>query len=120
MRAVANGTSNRVLRRIRVRAILFLVLALVVGIGAVLLVKTYPDRMSTARANMPVSIVKVVVSATPIPIGTPLSTQHVKLISWPSGDAPTGAFSNVKQVLGRTVRQTLVAGEPILSERLAD
>jgi pilus assembly protein CpaB len=121
MKAVSNiSGSNRIVRKIRVRAIMFLILALVAGVGAVMLVKNYLDRMKAVRAAAPSATVKVVVAAIDIPIGTPLTKQQLATTSWPVKHVPNGAFGNPSEVLDRTVQQTIVKGEPILKERLAD
>ena len=119
MKATADSSGNRVVRKIRVRAMLFLVLALVAGSGAVLLVKKYMDQMDQSRAA-PVTVTKVVIAAVDIPIGTPLELQQLKLASWPTDSRPAGAFGKVEDVVGKTIRQGLVKGEPVLAERLAD
>jgi pilus assembly protein CpaB len=110
-------SSNRVVRKIRVRAILFLMLALIAGGGAVLLVKNYIDRVDQMRAG-PINISKVVVAAIDIPVGTVLAEQHLKLASWPADNIPARGFDRVEKALGKTTRQGLVKGEPVLRDRL--
>jgi pilus assembly protein CpaB len=110
-------SSNRVVRKIRVRAILFLMLALIAGGGAVLLVKNYIDRVDMMRGG-PLNITKVVVAAIDVPVGTVLAEQHVKLVSWPADNMPVRSFDKVDKVLNKTTRQALVKGEPVLQDRL--
>jgi pilus assembly protein CpaB len=110
-------SSNRVVRKIRVRAILFLMLALIAGGGAVLLVKNYVDRVDQMRAG-PINISKVVVAAIDVPVGTVLGEQHLKLASWPADNIPARGFDRVDKALGKTTRQALVKGEPVLQDRL--
>jgi pilus assembly protein CpaB len=115
----AANPSGNVVRRIRVRAVLFLFLALVAGAGAVLLVKNYLDQAGRARAGA-VSTTPVVVAALPIPIGTALEKQHLVAMNWPVESVPEGSFRSPEEVVGKTVRQALVKGEAVLADRLAD
>jgi pilus assembly protein CpaB len=99
---------------------MFLILALVAGVGAVMLVKNYLDRMKVARATAASATVKVVVAAIDIPIGSPLTKQQLATASWPAKHVPNGAFGRPEELIDRTVRQTIIKGEPILKDRLAD
>jgi pilus assembly protein CpaB len=116
--AIADAPGNRVVRKIRIKAILFLVLALVAGAAAVALVKYYLDRLGPSKAAA--TTASVMVAKVDIPIGTELTAEHLKSVAWPAQNLPKGAFSTPKEVVGQTVQQNLVAGEPILHERLAD
>jgi len=62
---------------------------------------------------------RVVVMATAIDGGMPLMTNHVRTLAWPHPSAPLGAFQATDQVIGRVVRQAMVAGEPVLESRLS-
>jgi pilus assembly protein CpaB len=115
----ASAPGDRAVRKIRVRAILFLMLALVAGAGAVLLIKNYLDRMGSGAAAR-VQTVQVVVAKVDIPIGTPLTKEHLAVTGWPQQTVPPGTFTNVELVEGRTIQQALVQGEPVLLSRLAD
>ncbi len=120
MTTITETSSSRLVRKIRLRALLFFALALVAGAGAVFLVKTYMDRARAASATAPIAATLVVVAAEPVPIGTRLQGSHLAVVRWPVGDVPDGAFESVEQVVGRSVQRDLVAGEPVLATRLAD
>lgn len=62
---------------------------------------------------------RVLVAASGIEAGSPLTVKQVQVLQWPLPVAPAGAFEKKEQVLGRVLRQALVAGEPILESRLA-
>jgi len=60
----------------------------------------------------------VVVASVPITYGTVLSAEHLKTVSWPA-DAPQGAFSDPKALIGRAVLVEMVPDEPLLAGKLA-
>lgn len=62
---------------------------------------------------------RVVVMAGAIEGGNPLMPNHVRTLTWPDRIAPPGAFDTTDQVIGRVVRQAMVAGEPVLASRLS-
>jgi pilus assembly protein CpaB len=110
---------SRVVSQIRVRAILFLLLAIVAGAGAVALFKQYLDRVRGAgKVQGPVA--HVVVAATSVPIAARLDAKQLVLVEWPKEHVPEGSFTDLKSVVGKTVQTSLVKGEPVLKERLAD
>jgi pilus assembly protein CpaB len=120
MKAQADPIGSKVIRKIRIKAILFLGLAFAAGLGAIYMVRWYLAKMEGAMASTPVPTTPVVTAATDIPIGTPLAAQHLAVVQWPAASVPTGAFSGIQKVMDRTVTQAVVKGEAILPERLAD
>ena len=115
-----DSSDSRQVTQIRVRALLFLVIAVAAGGGAMVLVKQYMDRVrGAAGANAPQAM-PVVVAAMDVPIAVRLEAQHVKLVQWPKSDVPEGAYHSIKEVLDRTVQTNIMKGEPILLSRLAD
>jgi pilus assembly protein CpaB len=114
-----NAPGARVVRKIRVRALLFLVLALAAGTGAVFLAKRYMDRARRLSAATSVQTAKIVVAAMDIPIATEITEPQVELAPWPASHLPAGSFVKVEEVVGRTTQQNLLKGEPVLGGRLA-
>lgn len=119
MTPVPDGTSRRAVRKVRVKALVFLVLSLAAGAGAVYLVKAYLDGVRSGVAA-PAKMVPVVVAASSIPVGSVLTEQALAVVKWPEASAPDGTFKAPEEVLGRTALQAIVKGEPILTARLAD
>lgn len=117
---MTDAPANRVVRKIRVRAALFFAAAIVAGLAAVFLVKVYLDQAGRRSASSLEHSVPVVIATTEVPSGQPLDAQQLRVVRWPTGYAPTGTFQRIDEVVGQTPRQTLVAGEPILAERLAN
>jgi len=48
-----------------------------------------------------------------------ITSQHVKLLAWPSKSVPSGAVRTLAEAEGRVVRGSIVAGEPLLEGKLA-
>jgi pilus assembly protein CpaB len=117
MNPTPKAFGSKVVRKIRMRAIGFLALALIAGSGAMLLIKVSLDRAQLTGGATTTR--KVVVAAMDVPIATQLDAQHVKLVSWPADTVPARSFSKLDQVVGQSVRQALVDGEPLLADRLA-
>jgi pilus assembly protein CpaB len=115
----AANAPNRAVRKIRLKAILFLILALVAGGSAVLLVRNYLKQRGKA-ADGAVSTTPIVIASMDIAIATSLTKEHVTVTRWPTKHAPQGSFAATTTVIGRTVQQALLKGEPILASRLAD
>lgn len=110
---------SRVGRKVRARAALFLAAAVIAGIAAMFLVKVYLDQARRRAGAAPVATVTVVVAATDLKGGQLLDANNVALVQWPAANVPAGAFQRVEQVVGQTLRQELVASEPVLEKRLA-
>jgi pilus assembly protein CpaB len=110
---------SNVVSQIRVRAILFLVLAIATGGGAVMLLKQYLDRVR-GSGGAEAQTAQVVVAAMDVPIATRLEEKHLALVEWPAGHVPEGTYEDLQEVIDRTIQTSIVKGEPILKERLAD
>lgn len=85
-----------------------------------MMVQQHLKRMQSTASSAAPDTVHVVVAAMDIPIAMPLESKHLKLVAWPASTVPEGTFTDLKLVLDKTVRQSIVKGEAILSERLAD
>jgi len=66
-----------------------------------------------------VASVEVVVAASPLPVGTLVSADQVKLVAWPARNQVPGAFSSVDDVVGRGVIQAVNENEPLTAQKLA-
>jgi pilus assembly protein CpaB len=100
----------------RIRALVFLVAAVVVALGTALLLTRYIEtRIAAAR----VATEKVVVAAADISIATTLHGELLSTVDWPIASRPEGALRDRKDAEGRIVNVSLVKGEPILRSKLA-
>ncbi len=61
----------------------------------------------------------VVVAAAPLPLGTRLQAQNLRLVAWSAGDPMPGMFGRVEDCVGRALTTAAVTNEPILEGHLA-
>jgi pilus assembly protein CpaB len=66
-----------------------------------------------------VASVQVVVAAQPIPMGTRLHPNQLRVVAWPSRNPVPGAFSDPKQLVDRGVIQPIGENEPITTTKVA-
>ncbi len=114
------AVSGRAVKRIRAKALLFLLLSSVAGLGAVYLVKWYLDEVRTGAVAGTVRTTEVVVAAQNLPVGTTLTAQHLTVVGWPVSTVPQGVFASPDEVAGRTLVQSVVKGDTVLPDKLAD
>lgn len=95
------------------RALIVLAIALLAGIGAVLLAFRWLSNQSTSN------VARVVVAAADINLGQRISADMVKLVDWPTGSVPEASFSEADQLDGRVARTGMQRGEPVLETKLA-
>ena len=105
------------LRRWTPRSKLFLVLAVVCGLGAFALVRGYETRLAALR---PIAgpAVPVVVAAQPLVRGAVLSEEVLRTASMPSAFAPPGSLRSVTDAVGRTLVSDLAEGEAVTQTRV--
>jgi pilus assembly protein CpaB len=96
------------------RLILVLVVAAVVGLLASTLVYRVLKEVSRAQDTD-----TIVVATVNMNMAETVTSEHVKLVPWPSKSVPNGAVRALAQVEGRVVRASIVAGEPMLDGKLA-
>ncbi|MDA8128471.1 MAG: Flp pilus assembly protein CpaB [Betaproteobacteria bacterium] len=95
------------------RAMVMLVIALLLGVMAVVLAAQWLGRQSEIATN------KVVVAARDIQLGSPLTPDMLNTVAWPAGSLPAGAVSDPAVLGDRVVKESLTRGEPILESKLA-
>ena len=92
--------------------------ALLLGISAAWLANNWVEdriRPGSDTAGTP-----VVVAALDIPFGQKIEQAQVKVVEWPSGNTPKGAFSDPLLLEGRIAKQSFLPGEVILEERVVE
>jgi pilus assembly protein CpaB len=95
------------------RPIIMIVVSLIAGLSAVVLAMRWVAQQTT----MPTS--RVAVAVTDLVPGQPLGAQQVRLVDWPAGNIPSGAFTTVDAIDGRVVRAAVQRDEPLLESKLA-
>jgi pilus assembly protein CpaB len=61
----------------------------------------------------------VVVASNDLFLGAELKNEDLKLLQFPKGQAPEGAFASQQELVGRGLIVSVVKGEPILSAKVA-
>src|SRR4030042_2764048 len=98
------------------KGIRYILLAVVVGLGAVVAIHR-GLAMRTNTAAHPSA--QVLVAEADIPSGTALSPRLVKAVAWPQQIIPPQAVRTVEQADGRVLQVPLSKGEPVLLSKLA-
>lgn len=70
-------------------------------------------------ARQAVTTVDAVVAAHPLRLGTRITKDHVKLVSWPADSQVPGAYSKIEDVLERGVISPVSENEPLTDSKLA-
>ncbi len=73
----------------------------------------------TASQGTAVKTVDVVVAQHPLPLGTRLTKDHVKLVKWPADTPVPGTFAKLDEVLDRGLIATVEENEPLIAAKLA-
>ncbi len=76
-------------------------------------------RQTPVVKQQQVPATKIVVAATPLPLGTRLNANDVRLLPWPGNEPVPGMFTRVQDVVGRALITNVVQNEPILQTKLA-
>ena len=95
------------------RAVVMLGMALLAGVAAVGFASRWLLQTSSA------AITPVAVAAAEVSLGQPLSPNMVRMVNWPTGSIPPGAFKDTKALEGRVVLTSLEPGEPVIEAKLA-
>ena len=110
----------------RLRSVVTLFLALVLGGVAVLLARAWLERPEPTVAVAPqpqLALTKVVVARTTLFFGNRINAEHLREIVWPADSVPPGSFTSVQELLDaekpRTVLRTIEANEPVLASKIS-
>jgi pilus assembly protein CpaB len=96
---------------------LFLAFALAVTTGGGIYL--YLKGVSVTQKPVELDTVPVVVASKDLNFGTRLSDDHVRVVRYPKGSVPTGAFTSADSVLEQTTKVFLIEGEPVLQAKLS-
>lgn len=100
----------------RRRLVIVLAVASLVGLLASLLVYRV---IAQATARPAAEADHIVVAIVNMGLAETVTERHVKLVAWPRPSVPPGAVRSLDQALGRVVRSSIIAGEPLLDGKLA-
>lgn len=100
------------------RGLIFLGLALAMGIAAAWATDRVVSRPTTADTQL--ATVSVVVVRANVPVAASLREDVLRTIEWPADHVPPAALTSTEQAVGRIVRHPLAVGEPVLETALFD
>jgi pilus assembly protein CpaB len=95
------------------KAIAFLVLALVTGLAAAVYAAGWLSQRGGIASN------KVAVAAVDIELGSKINPQMLSLVDWPTASIPPGAFRDLKELQDRVARVNVLRGDAILERKQA-
>lgn len=98
-----------------------LALVLIVALGAAGVASFGVYRVVAAMPvrEVEVASLQAVVAARPIPVGTIVTSDHVKLVPWPARNPVPGAFAKVDAVVNRGAIVEVAENEPLTENKLA-
>lgn len=94
------------------RSLLMLFVAIISALLAVVMAVRWLNKQAG-------DVEAVVVASSNISMGQKLTENDLSVINWPAGKVPEGAFHDAKLLVGRTLKSSLVASEPVLNAKLA-
>jgi pilus assembly protein CpaB len=94
------------------RGLFMLLIALLAGGAAVM----FASRWMQAQAQ---GGGQVAVAAVDIELGGRVTPEMLRMVQWPAGNVPPGAFTQIAALDGRVVKTSVTRGEPILEGKLA-
>ncbi|MCK9983924.1 MAG: pilus assembly protein CpaB [Azoarcus sp.] len=97
----------------KAKGLVFLVVAMLAGLAAVIVGTRWLQTRAAGDGN------RIAVASVEVQLGSPLTPGAVRLVEWPSGSVPNGAFKEVAALEGRVALTSMQPGEPILESRLA-
>jgi len=105
------------------RNLIFLAVAVVVGLIAVVLANSYFSGVETRQERVAAEqrLARIVVATQPLEFGQPLTAQNLRLQNFPQASVPQGAFRSVEEAMrgGRVALRPIVPGEPVLRDKVS-
>lgn len=96
-----------------IKAIGLIVFALVIGLAAAVYATGWVSRQAGIASN------QIVVAAVDIELGSKVNREMLATVEWPSSSVPAGAFKELNELADRTVKVSVMRGEPLLERKLA-
>jgi pilus assembly protein CpaB len=95
------------------RALSVIVLAAVLGLGAVALAANWLLAQSSGGGK------RIAVAALDVEPGRRVAADAVRLVEWPAASLPDGAYSEAQKLEGRVLKSSILRGEPYTEAKLA-
>jgi pilus assembly protein CpaB len=103
------------------RNLIIILAALVMGVFAVYLANAYFSGIERRNQKIAqdLNLNAIVAARVPINYGDQLTPDKVQLVQWPAASVPTGAFTDIRKVIGdpagpRVALRPIASGEPVL------
>lgn len=105
------------------RNLLIVAIAAVIGIVAVIIANSFLSGVEKREVTAAEDgrLVQIAVARVPLEYGATLTSENIRMVSWPSTSMPAGAFQSPKGLYGgepRVVLRPIEAGEPILPGKI--
>lgn len=106
------------------RNLVIVATAAIIGIFAVIIANSYLSGVETQqeKAAEQGRLVQIAVARVPLEYGATLSSENIRMVSWPSTSLPPRSFRSLKGLYGggepRVVLRPIEAGEPILPGKI--
>lgn len=95
------------------RALWMMALAVIFGMGAVLMASRWLLRQTPTTAN------RIVVAAADVSLGQRLTPEMMKSLDWPADNLPRGALHDSSKLVGRVLKTSVLRDEPLSELKLA-
>ena len=94
------------------RGLLMLLFALLAGVAAVVMASRWMQAQTKGGGQ-------IAVAAMDIEIGARIAPEMLKMVEWPTGSVPPGAFVELAALESRVVKTSVTRGEPLIEGKLA-
>jgi pilus assembly protein CpaB len=98
---------------------LFAVFAIAIVAGGTFAFATYRYIQGRPAPGVAMQTRPVVVAVANLDLGAELRREDIRVIDWPAGSVPAGAFGDPKDVIGRGLIQPVVQNAPVLEGQMA-
>jgi pilus assembly protein CpaB len=96
-----------------------IVVAVALAVAAIASYAVYAAVQRVPARTVEVATAHAVVAAKPLPVGTLLKAEDVKVVPWPAASTIPGSFGAVEQVANRGLVQSVSENEPLTESKLA-
>jgi pilus assembly protein CpaB len=100
------------------RAVLFLILAVALGVGAAFTAQRWLEQQRQQPGGQAPATTPVAVMRESLQVGQVVHQRALALVDWPRDYVPQGAHADPERLEGRVARRPLAAGEPVLESAL--
>lgn len=99
------------------RAVMFLILAVALGVGAAFTAQRWLEEQRQQPTG-PKTVQPVAVMRADLKVGQVVHARELATVDWPSAYVPQGAFSDPGALEGRVARRPIATNEPVLESAL--